>query len=450
MMNRRGAITAIGGLGISVLSGCTSGGTESSTDTETETVSDTDGDGVPDFHDYAPRDPAVQSKSDTVGRTTQTPPEETATPEVPAPQINLSELGTPPGPAPEQLPTNTIPANAGPLLNYGSTFTQNSLQQATVQIVAETLTNSYPLGAKLFVVAAPYPDELFAPDESYGNGLSDPFLVSDTTTNSVTIEFNTVPEHSFYLAAALVPRSATLETLDAEDAEYLAETDRLRIVDGTLRFEEPDIEVDAFSTAGFERKIAEGCYILEFDGRIGIKRWSASFVAYKSNYVDKAGRFRSADRASYVRRAEEDGTSIALALILDEEAEANGFTDQYEKVDFIIDFVQNLPYVPDNVSTDFDDYTKSVIETLVEGGGDCEDSAILMAAVLQADSFNYDCILIQPPGHMAVGVYGTDLPGAYWEYEGRRYYYLETTGDGWSVGKIPEEYEGASAYLYDV
>jgi hypothetical protein len=102
------------------------------------------------------------------------------------------------------------------------------------------------------------------------------------------------------------------------------------------------------------------------------------------------------------------------------------------------------------VSTDFDDYTKSVIETLVEGGGDCEDSAILMAAVLQADSFNYDCILIQPPGHMAVGVYGTDLPGAYWEYEGRRYYYLETTGDGWSVGKIPEEYEGASAYLYDV
>lgn len=44
---------------------------------------------------------------------------------------------------------------------------------------------------------------------------------------------------------------------------------------------------------------------------------------------------------------------------------------------------------------------------------------------------------------MVVGVKGgNQLPGSYIEYHGERYYYIETTGVGWEVGEVPEEYQG--------
>jgi hypothetical protein len=53
------------------------------------------------------------------------------------------------------------------------------------------------------------------------------------------------------------------------------------------------------------------------------------------------------------------------------------------------------------------------------------------------------------PGHCAVGVAGEKgLPGFYWEYNGRNYYYLETTGKGWDIGETPDKYKYASAHIY--
>jgi hypothetical protein len=132
------------------------------------------------------------------------------------------------------------------------------------------------------------------------------------------------------------------------------------------------------------------------------------------------------------------------------EAEYAGFTSKREQTELVIEFVQSLPYASDDVTTGFDEYPKTVVETIVEGGGDCEDTAILTAALLQAEPFGYDTILISPPGHMAVGIYGEDLLGTYWELDGRRYYYLETTGEGYDVGNIPDVYKDESARLYRV
>jgi len=73
-----------------------------------------------------------------------------------------------------------------------------------------------------------------------------------------------------------------------------------------------------------------------------------------------------------------------------------------EKVNLLISFVQSLPYTFDNVSTPFDEYPRFPIETLVFGGGDCEDTSILTSALLY--EMGYDVILINPPGHMAVGI----------------------------------------------
>jgi hypothetical protein len=111
--------------------------------------------------------------------------------------------------------------------------------------------------------------------------------------------------------------------------------------------------------------------------------------------------------------------------------------------------VQSLPYVSDSVSAGYDEYPRFPFETLYHGGGDCEDSSILLAALLY--DMGYGVALVEFPGHMGVGVKGSQvLEGSYYDYAGTRYYYLETTNSGWDVGVIPEEYADLDASVQPV
>ena len=103
----------------------------------------------------------------------------------------------------------------------------------------------------------------------------------------------------------------------------------------------------------------------------------------------------------------------------------------------IVAFVQSLPYVTDKVSTGYDDYARYPIETLVDNGGDCEDTAILTAALLK--EMNYSVILLRFPKHVAVGITCSGCSGRYYTYKNREYFYLETTGTNWEVGQIPPD-----------
>lgn len=81
--------------------------------------------------------------------------------------------------------------------------------------------------------------------------------------------------------------------------------------------------------------------------------------------------------------------------------------------------------------------------------GDCEDSAILLGSIIQQLGYGVKGVLL--PGHMAIGIKGSaGLPGTYYEQAGVRYYYVETTGDGWRVGEVPEAHRGSSARLVDL
>jgi len=109
--------------------------------------------------------------------------------------------------------------------------------------------------------------------------------------------------------------------------------------------------------------------------------------------------------------------------------------------------VQSLPYTSDNETTGYDEYPRYPIETLVDNGGDCEDTAILAAALI--DAMGYGVVLLRFPTHMAVGVKGSDsLYGTYWTYQDQRYYYLETTGANWEIGELPPTYKGMSAQIF--
>jgi hypothetical protein len=139
-----------------------------------------------------------------------------------------------------------------------------------------------------------------------------------------------------------------------------------------------------------------------------------------------------------------------LAQKLNETANQQGY-NSYDKVSFVLAFVQSLPYTSDSVTTGHDEYPRFPLETLVDDGGDCEDTSILFATLTLI--MGYGTVYINPTGHYAVGVLGNSLRGTYWthpENSNNTYYYCETTGDNFKIGQLPEEFLGQKAFIYDI
>lgn len=113
----------------------------------------------------------------------------------------------------------------------------------------------------------------------------------------------------------------------------------------------------------------------------------------------------------------------------------------YNQVSNVLAFVQScIQYRSDKETTGHQDWSRFPIETLVETVGDCEDVAILCAAVIAR--LGFQVVLLLYPRHLAFGVSGADhLKGDYVvDSSGARYYYGEATARGWRLGEIPKEY----------
>jgi hypothetical protein len=136
-----------------------------------------------------------------------------------------------------------------------------------------------------------------------------------------------------------------------------------------------------------------------------------------------------------------------LAEKLNETATNEGY-GSFDQVSFVLAFVQSLPYTSDSVTTGYDNYPRFPVETLVDDGGDCEDTAILFATITLI--LGYGTVYINPEGHLAVGVLGDNLDGSYYTYNDKTYYYCETTGDGWTIGELPAEWADETAHIYSI
>jgi len=167
------------------------------------------------------------------------------------------------------------------------------------------------------------------------------------------------------------------------------------------------------------------------------------------NYYFKDRPTEWADWVDIVNDPDDDYYITYMVQNVNEAAIRDGLSE-IEKVNFVIDFVQSLPYTEDSVTTDWDEYPRYPIETLFDRGGDCEDTSILVAALL--DRLGYEVCLIFPvdKNHVAVGIAIEDAYGSYYDHDGTRYFYLETTGEGWEIGDIPSDYEDSSAYIYPI
>jgi hypothetical protein len=124
----------------------------------------------------------------------------------------------------------------------------------------------------------------------------------------------------------------------------------------------------------------------------------------------------------------------------------------YDQTSLILAFVQeNISYAFDKDTTPKEEWPRHPLETLQEEIGDCEDVAILTAAVMSRLGFQTALLLL--PGHCALGIAGvTGLQGAFVtdSTSKRRYYYAEATGSGWQIGVIPENHQKDAVKIHPV
>ncbi|MBA7710422.1 hypothetical protein ES703_119364 [subsurface metagenome] len=169
-----------------------------------------------------------------------------------------------------------------------------------------------------------------------------------------------------------------------------------------------------------------------------------------SLYVDYYERSRPIYWSSWVDMAKDPDDDYYITKMIQQinsDSIKAGFTE-IEKVNFVISFVQSLPYTVDSVTTPWDEYPRYPIETLFDRGGDCEDTSILVAALLDRLGYDVCLIFLEDDNHAATGISIEGGYGTYYIHEGVEYFYLETTGEGWQIGEKPSSLISTSAYIY--
>ncbi len=119
-------------------------------------------------------------------------------------------------------------------------------------------------------------------------------------------------------------------------------------------------------------------------------------------------------------------------------------------VELAIALAQRLPYYLDTATAGCEEYPRYPVETLTDGGGDCEDKTILLGSIL--NTLGYKVTFIVFPGyHGALGIQAQEgMKGTSFPLNGIDYYYIETTDSGWEIGELPEEHKGLTPRLYDM
>ena len=171
-------------------------------------------------------------------------------------------------------------------------------------------------------------------------------------------------------------------------------------------------------------------YVWNFKGK--------SYTVLMTIDIEKYNSYDGKERYDIPQLVEEGRTTIGnLTREFQNVFKQHREWSKQDRIDFVLSFVQSLPYTHDDVTTGYDEFRRYAIETLIDGGGDCEDTTILVAAILRG--LGEKTALIFIPGHIALGVSG-DFTGASVTHNGTTYYYCETTGTGWTVGDLPPSF----------
>ncbi|MFC2025105.1 hypothetical protein ACFLTG_01655 [Chloroflexota bacterium] len=189
---------------------------------------------------------------------------------------------------------------------------------------------------------------------------------------------------------------------------------------------------------------------LNYQWGYGWQTWQWELPIPLSLYVNYLEKPRPTLGARYVDVAKDPEDDLYIDRMIQQINDAaleSNFTEP-QKLNFVIAFVQSLRYTSDEETTPYNEYPRYPLETLFDRGGDCEDTSILVAALLNSMGYDVALLLLQDAQHMAVGVSLSGTHGSYYEYDGKKYFYLETTGEGWEIGVIPASITKRSANIY--
>jgi hypothetical protein len=286
--------------------------------------------------------------------------------------------------------------------------------------------------------------------EVLARGLSPPIPTGDTDAVHVTIPLGPVREGATGFAqhvAELHPAGRNPAEPVPGTGRTIAETDRFfRQTDGAISPAPHPNALSRLDRTDFRRIPKAGCYHVIISGptpdplRVRV---------FKSEYVRATTRPRTRRYRAVVRAALDTGLAARVARQIASTARPNGDGIPAD-LTAAIRAVQALGYVSEPVEAAAEETIKFPAETLVEGGGDCEDTAVLLAAILRASPLERQCAVIHPPNHAGVGVAGEDFSGTYYVRNGTRYFYVETTGSGWDVGELPAQYAESTARVHPV
>jgi len=149
---------------------------------------------------------------------------------------------------------------------------------------------------------------------------------------------------------------------------------------------------------------------------------------------------RPAEWEDWTSMCKDPGDDAYISQIAEEllsTASSEDFTDA-ETVNYVVTFVHKMLNTEETITAPWDERPKYPIETLADLGGDSEDTSILTAAILHEMGCDVALIFFEDLKHVIVGVGpGAGIFGTYYESHGTRYFFLETTGDGWKVGEKP-------------
>jgi len=200
-------------------------------------------------------------------------------------------------------------------------------------------------------------------------------------------------------------------------------------------------------TTSEEAEIPEEVYDRTYSWRFNNKYWEFSqkvpvdiYESYVNSIVNRmpqgVGNFAMVNFVT-----SDDKVVQNVADKLNSFAEEENY-NQVDTANFILKFVQkNVLYASDNITKNEVEYWRYPVETLVDKKGDCEDSSVLFASIM--DSLGYDTALLfyvleDDVGHLAVGIHLEGDHGGYAEdKDGKRYYYCETTNSVNILGEIP-------------
>jgi hypothetical protein len=220
---------------------------------------------------------------------------------------------------------------------------------------------------------------------------------------------------------------------------------RQELIAGTSD-ENPDTDGDGIIDSKDRNPLGGGRYIAKnFEFNYNFTEYEIRLDIHSDWYDYYRELQRTIVFKSYI--TDKDPTMIKLIKEIEKVSRKMGYCTECA----ILSFVHSLDYTEDE-RTGFDDYRKYPIETLVEGNGDCEDTAFLMATLFKMKGYDTALVFFEDL-HMGVGIACDDCNGSYYIFpdEDIKYYYIEPTNRlNWGVGELPNILSGLKPELFKI